>query len=204
MPAPAREPSEDAAERQPGNGNPPICGCLALGHIPHCPTGFLLLQAANPRPYPRACDSNPEPMTVMNMRETLTPRERLNKALQSRNPDRVPIDLGGNQTGIHKNAHRSLIPPSGAAGTSCRIMDAVQQLAKPCEALLQRCTWTPVTCQRAPRRVGRAVSSRPAGTGATGTTSPTKFGVRWSMPEDAPYYMDITLQSTGQGHPLLT
>jgi len=31
----------------------------------------------------------------------MTSRERLLAALDHRRPDRVPIDLGGNQTGIH-------------------------------------------------------------------------------------------------------
>ena len=35
-------------------------------------------------------------------KETMTSRERLLKALNHEQPDRVPIDLGGNQTGIHK------------------------------------------------------------------------------------------------------
>ena len=43
----------------------------------------------------------------MNARETLTPRERVHKALNHEIPDRVPIDLGGNQTGIHKKIGRA-------------------------------------------------------------------------------------------------
>ena len=67
----------------------------------------------------------------------MTSRERVNKALNHEIPDRVPIDLGGNQTGIHKNAYRSLIKHLGIAD-ELRIMDAVQQLAKPCERVLER------------------------------------------------------------------
>ena len=51
----------------------------------------------------------------MPKKETMTPRERVNKALNHQVPDRVPIDLGGNQTGIHKNAYRSLIKHLGLA-----------------------------------------------------------------------------------------
>ena len=40
----------------------------------------------------------------MSKSETMTPRERVLKALNHQIPDRVPIDLGGNQTGIHRNA----------------------------------------------------------------------------------------------------
>ena len=49
----------------------------------------------------------------------------------------MPIDLGGNQTGIHKFAYQSLIKHLGI-GDELVIMDAVQQLAQPCEELLER------------------------------------------------------------------
>ena len=70
-------------------------------------------------------------------RETMTSRERVLKALSHQEPDRVPIDLGGNQTGIHKFAYQALLQHLGIADELV-IMDAVQQLARPCEALLQR------------------------------------------------------------------
>ena len=54
-------------------------------------------------------------------------RERILRALQHQEADRVPIDLGGNQTGIHKNAYRSLIKHLGIAD-EIRIMDAVQPI----------------------------------------------------------------------------
>ncbi len=73
----------------------------------------------------------------MPKKETMTPRERVNKALNHQIPDRVPIDLGGNQTGIHKKAYQALIRHLGIAD-EIQIMDAVQQLAKPCEEVLQR------------------------------------------------------------------
>jgi uroporphyrinogen decarboxylase len=39
----------------------------------------------------------------------LTPRQRLLTTLNRHQPDRVPLDLGGNQTGIHKFAYEKLI-----------------------------------------------------------------------------------------------
>jgi hypothetical protein len=63
----------------------------------------------------------------MAQRETMTSRERLRKALNHQEPDRVPIDLGGNQTGIHKFAYQKLIAHLGIQD-EVRIMDAVQQL----------------------------------------------------------------------------
>lgn len=49
-------------------------------------------------------------------KETMTSRERVLTALDHRQPDRVPIDLGGNQTGIHKDAYEALIEHLGPRG----------------------------------------------------------------------------------------
>jgi len=64
-------------------------------------------------------------------------RERVLKAINHEIPDRVPIDLGGFQTGIHKAAYVELLKHLGITDT-ITIMDPVQGLAKPCEAVLQR------------------------------------------------------------------
>jgi len=128
-------------------------------------------------------------------RETMTPRERVLRALRQEAPDRVPIDLGGNQTGIHKNAYRKLIRYLGW-DEEMEIMDAVQQLARPSERVLERF-----------RVDTRYVSARPASSWKGGIVKAERggriwhdltdeFGVRWSMPDDEPLYMDITL------HPL--
>ena len=53
----------------------------------------------------------------------MTSRERLMKALNHEEPDRVPIDLGGNQTGIHKFAYTALIEHLGIQD-ELTIMDA--------------------------------------------------------------------------------
>ncbi|MCY2952119.1 MAG: hypothetical protein NTU53_09090, partial [Planctomycetota bacterium] len=66
-----------------------------------------------------------------------TSRERLMAAVEHREPDRVPIDLGGNQTGIHKVAYGNLLELLGLK-EEIVIMDLVQQLAKPSEAVLRR------------------------------------------------------------------
>jgi len=131
----------------------------------------------------------------MSHKETLTPRQRLTKALNHEIPDRVPIDLGGNQTGIHKNAYRALVRHLGIPD-DVRIMDAVQQLAQPCERVLERLhVDTRYVWAGAPEswRGGIVTACRD---GRNWEDLTDEFGVRWSMPEDAPYYMDITL------HPL--
>lgn len=124
-------------------------------------------------------------------KEKMTSRERLLAALNHQEPDRVPIDLGGNQTGIHKFAYQALIKHLGI-NDDVVIMDAVQQLALPCEALLERLHVDT-----------RYIAAGAAGDWKGGIVQETRdgrlwhdlvdeFGVRWSMPDDQPYFMDIT------------
>ncbi len=68
--------------------------------------------------------------------KTMTSRQRLMTTLEHREPDIVPLDLGGNQTGIHKHAYRKLLGYYGLKEDMV-IMDAVQQLAQPSEEVLQ-------------------------------------------------------------------
>jgi uroporphyrinogen decarboxylase len=128
-------------------------------------------------------------------RETMTPRQRVLRALNHEVPDRVPIDLGGNQTGIHKNAYRKLALYLGLPD-EVDIMDAVQQLARPSERVLERFHVDT-----------RYVAAGPASTWKGGIVKAERgsrvwhdltdeFGIRWSMPDDQQLYMDITL------HPL--
>src|SRR5210317_211226 len=73
----------------------------------------------------------------MDYTETLTSRERVLKAINHQQADRVPIDLGGFQTGIHKKAYQDLIEHLGLE-EEIVTLDPVQQLAKPSEAVLER------------------------------------------------------------------
>ena len=124
-------------------------------------------------------------------KETMTSRERLLAALDHREPDRVPIDLGGNQTGIHKFAYQALLEHLGIED-ELEIMDAVQQLARPCEAVLER-------FHVDTRYIAAGAASDWTGGIETAERDGRlwhdlrdEFGVRWSMPDDRPYYMDIT------------
>lgn len=124
-------------------------------------------------------------------KETMTPRERLLKALNHENPDRVPIDLGGNQTGIHKFAYRQLVEHLGIRD-EVTIMDAVQQLARPCEEVLQRfhVDTRYIAADSAADWKGGVVQNRRGGKLWHDLTD--EFGVTWSMPDEAPLYMDIS------------
>ncbi len=65
-------------------------------------------------------------------------RERVLAALDHIQPDMVPLDLGGNQSGIHIIAYRRLLEHLGIEDKNIRYADFVQQAAKPCEELLER------------------------------------------------------------------
>lgn len=120
-----------------------------------------------------------------------TSRDRVLTALNHREPDRVPIDLGGNQTGIHKFAYQKLIDHLGL-DEKIVIMDLVQQLAKPSEAVLERLHVDTryVSAQGADSFNGDVIK-RVRG-GRTWNDFTDEFGVTWSMPEDHPYYFDIS------------
>jgi len=122
----------------------------------------------------------------------MTSRDRVLKALNHEIPDRVPIDLGGNQTGIHKSAYRNLVRYLGL-GEEIRIMDAVQQLARPSEQVLERFRVDTryIAAGSASAWKGGIVKVKRDGRVWHDLTD--EFGIRWSMPDDQPLYMDITL-----------
>lgn len=124
-------------------------------------------------------------------KETMTSRQRMLKSLNHQEPDRVPIDLGGNQTGIHKFAYQALLEHLGMED-ELEIMDAVQQLARSSEAVLER-------LHVDTRYVAAGAASGFQGDivihqrdGRTWHDLVDEFGIRWSMPDDQPLYMDIT------------
>jgi uroporphyrinogen decarboxylase len=124
-------------------------------------------------------------------RETMTSRQRVLAAINHQVPDRVPIDLGGNQTGIHKFAYRDLIRHLGIED-ELTIMDAVQQLARPCEDVLTRfhVDTRYIAAGAGEGFQGEIVKQERAG--RLWHDLADEFGVVWSMPDDHPYYMDIS------------
>jgi uroporphyrinogen decarboxylase len=124
-------------------------------------------------------------------RETMTSRQRVLAAINHQVPDRVPIDLGGNQTGIHKFAYQDLIRHLGIED-ELTIMDAVQQLARPCEAVLERfhVDTRYIAAGAGEGFQGEIVKNLRGGKLWHDLTD--EFGVVWSMPDNHPYYMDIS------------
>jgi len=125
-------------------------------------------------------------------RETMTSRERVLTTLNHEIPDRVPIDFGGNQTGIHKNAYRNLVRYLGLE-EEIRIMDDVQQLARPSERVLERFRVDTRYVAAGPASTWKGGIVRAERDGRIWHDLTDEFGVRWSMPDDQPLYMDITL-----------
>jgi len=65
-------------------------------------------------------------------------RERVMATLNHSEPDKVPIDLGDNVTGIHIIAYRNLIDYLGIEDKNIRLTNVAGQTAYPCEELLER------------------------------------------------------------------
>jgi uroporphyrinogen decarboxylase len=124
-------------------------------------------------------------------KETMTSRERVLKSLSHEIPDRVPIDLGGFQTGIHRIAYERLINHLGIED-EITIMDPVQQLAKPCEELLQRFhVDIRYITAHGPDSFDGSIKQNQRNDRLWHDLG-DEFGVVWSMPDDQKLYMDIS------------
>jgi uroporphyrinogen decarboxylase len=124
-------------------------------------------------------------------KETMTSRQRVLKALNHQIPDRVPIDLGGFQTGIHKGAYTELLDYLGIED-ELTILDPVQQLARPCEELLERFhVDIRYVCAHGPDSFKGGIEQNTRDDKLWHDFK-DEFGVIWSMPDDQQLYMDIS------------
>ena len=120
----------------------------------------------------------------MTKKETMTSRERVLKALNHQIPDRVPIDFGGFQTGIHKRAYAELLDFLGIKD-EITILDPVQQLAKPCEEILERFRVDiRYVCAHGPDSFKGGIEQNTRN-GKLWHDLKDEFGVVWSMPRGA-------------------
>ncbi len=121
----------------------------------------------------------------------MSSRQRVLKALHHEMPDRVPIDLGGFQTGIHRNAYAQLLDYLGIQD-EMTILDPVQQLARPCEELLERFhVDIRYVIAHGPESFQGGIEQNTRD-GRLWHDLRDEFGVIWSMPDDQPLYMDIS------------
>ena len=65
-------------------------------------------------------------------------RERVNTTLDHKEPDKVPIDLGGNQSSIHIIAYKKLLEYLEIKDDNIQYADFVQQIVRPCEEILEK------------------------------------------------------------------
>jgi uroporphyrinogen decarboxylase len=128
----------------------------------------------------------------------MTSRERVINALNHEETDRIPIDLGGFQTGIHLRAYQALIDYLGFEEQPLPVLDPVQQLAVPSEQVLERFhVDIRYVTAHAPDS-GSAATDLAGGIekrvrdGRVWYDLEDEFGVIWSMPEDQMLYMDIS------------
>ena len=113
------------------------------------------------------------------------------KALNHEEPDRVPIDLGGFQTGIHRQAYTDLIQYIGFDETP-EILDPVQQLVVPSERLLNlfHVDVRHITAH-GPEGFDGSIKQN-VRHGRLWHDLTDEFGVVWSMPDDQGLYMDMS------------
>ncbi len=124
-------------------------------------------------------------------RETLSSRERVRRAINHQTPDRVPIDMGGFQTGIHRLAYQDLLAHLGLED-EVRILDPVQQLVVPCDAVLERLhVDTRYLVAHGPQGFESKIEHVERD-GRLWHDLRDEWGVVWSMPDDQQLYMDIT------------
>ena len=131
----------------------------------------------------------------MDHAEYLTSRERVLKALNFQEPDRIPIDLGGFQTGIHKKAYTALLDYLGRK-EEIIMLDAVQQLVKPSEEMLEmfHADIRYIT-SGSPEDFDGTIRINERNGGLWHDLK-DEFGVIWSMPDKQQLFMDISF------HPL--
>ena len=127
----------------------------------------------------------------MTSSKQMTSRERVLAALNFQTPDRVPIDLGGFQSGIHKKAYMELL---GYLGREEEIvmLDPVQQLVKPSEEILEmlKVDFRYVSAKGPDSFEG--IIRQNFRKGELWHDLRDEFGVVWSMPDKQQLYMDIT------------
>ena len=121
----------------------------------------------------------------------MTPRERLLTALNHKQPDRAPIDLGGIVTGIHVNAYNGLKQLLGIEEEAV-ILDFKQQLARPSDAVLEA-LGVDTRFLDAGLRAQAAVET---GEDDDYYLYTDAWGILWRMPKSKPLYYDMA------NHPL--
>ncbi len=121
---------------------------------------------------------------------TWTSYQRIKAALEHREPDRVPFDLGGSVlTGMNKVAYRNLRQYLGLPEVEIKIYDPIQQLARIDQDMLERLEVDvrPVD----PGRPLRAPLATPVQNEGDYYAFTDEWGITWKMPVDGGFYFDM-------------
>ena len=126
-------------------------------------------------------------------RETWTSRTRVEAALNHREPDRVPFDLGATVvTGMHEKAYRRLRRHLGLAEAAVEIEDPIQQLACIHDDVKDRLNVDVYGIKPGPPH-----GFAPALWSENGYDKMRdEWGIEWWMPQEGGFYYDM------RGHPL--
>jgi uroporphyrinogen decarboxylase len=121
----------------------------------------------------------------------MTSRDRVLSALNFKTPDRVPIDLGGFQSGIHKKAYMELLRLL-EIDEEITMLDPVQQLVRPSEEVLEilKVDIRYVTA-KGPDDFNGTIRQN-FRKGELWHDLKDEFGIVWSMPDKQQLYMDIS------------
>lgn len=121
----------------------------------------------------------------------MTSRERVLAALNFQTPDRVPIDLGGFQSGIHKKAYMELLRYLGKE-EELIMLDPVQQLVRPSEEIMEMFNVDFRYVTAAGPKDFDGTIRQIFRNGELWHELRDEFGVVWSMPDKQQLYMDIS------------
>ena len=124
------------------------------------------------------------------MSQIYTSYERVKTALEHKEPDRIPFDLGGSVlTGMNKNTYINLRKYLGMPEKDVEIYDVVQQLARIDEDMIDRLN-IDVRCvdPSDPSQKGLARDVEKNGDYYELTD---EWGIQWKMPVNKGHYFDM-------------
>jgi uroporphyrinogen decarboxylase len=120
--------------------------------------------------------------------ETWTSRTRVQAALDHREPDRIPYDLGGTiLTGINQHAYRRLRRHLGLPETTIEVEDICQQLGLVHEDVKERLK---VDVYGLNPKGGRGTAQPPQVEGGYSKFT-DEWGIEWWMPVEGGFYYDM-------------
>lgn len=123
----------------------------------------------------------------------MTSYERVKAALEHREPDRVPFDLGGTVlTGMNRHCYARLRDHLGLPKREIRILDVMQQLARIDEDAAEYLK-TDVGCVD-PMPPATSPLAKPPALEGQYYTMTDEWGIEWKMPAQGGHYYDMADQ----------